>query len=133
MKAHIDTITDLLLGAAYADKRLQGDELQSISAMLCKLLGTDALPQAQTDRIGAFNPAKFDVKAAAGRLRFESAENKRKVLELVASVSESDDEIDMAEDAYLRKVAAGLGLSDADIKDLTIEVLEDDELGGLLS
>lgn len=132
MKAHIDTITDLLLGAAYADKRLQGDELQSISAMLCKLLGTAALPQAQTDRIGAFNPAKFDVKAAAGRLRFESAENKRKLLELVASVSESDDEIDMAEDAYLRKVAAGLGLSDADIKDLTIEVLEDDEIGGLL-
>lgn len=133
MKAHIDTITDLLLGAAYADKRLEGGELKSISAMLCKLLGTDTLPAAQNDRITGFNPAKFDVKAAAGRLRFESAENKRKVLELVASVSESDDEIDMAEDAYLRKVAAGLGLSDDDIKDLTIEVLEDDELGGLLS
>jgi uncharacterized tellurite resistance protein B-like protein len=132
MKAHIDTITDLLLGAAYADKRLEGGELKSISAMLCKLLGTDELPAAQHERITGFNPAKFDVKAAAGRLRFESAENKRKVLELVASVSESDDEIDMAEDAYLRKVAAGLGMSDADIKDLTIEVLEDDELEGIL-
>ncbi len=132
MKAHIDTITDLLLGAAYADKRLEGGELKSISAMLCKLLGTDELPAAQNERITGFNPAKFDVKAAAGRLRFESAENKRKVLELVASVSESDDEIDMAEDAYLRKVAAGLGMSDADIKDLTIEVLEDDELEGIL-
>jgi uncharacterized tellurite resistance protein B-like protein len=133
MKAHIDTITDLLLGAAYADKRLEGGELKSISSMLCKLLGTDTLPAAQSERIQGFNPAKFDVKAAAGRLRFESAENKRKVLELVASVSESDDEIDMAEDAYLRKVAAGLGLSDADIKDLTIEVLEDDEISNLLT
>jgi uncharacterized tellurite resistance protein B-like protein len=133
MKAHIDTITDLLLGAAYADKRLEGGELKSISAMLCKLLGVDTLPAAQSERIQGFNPAKFDVKAAAGRLKFESNENKRKVLELVASVSESDDEIDMAEDAYLRKVAAGLGMSDDDIKDLTVEVLEDDELEGLLS
>jgi hypothetical protein len=133
MKAHIDTITDLLLGAAYADKHLEGDELTSISTMLCKLLGTATLPAAQRDRIAAFNPAKFDVKAAAGRLKFESAENKRTVIELVASVSESDEEIDMAEDAYLRKVAAGLGLSDADIKDLTIEVLEDEELDGLLA
>ncbi|MBX7083797.1 MAG: TerB family tellurite resistance protein [Nannocystaceae bacterium] len=132
MKAHIDTITDLLLGAAYADKRLEGDEIAALSSMLCKLLGTETLPQAQTDRIGSFNPAKFDVKAAAGRLRFEAPENKRKVLELIASVTESDDEIDLAEDAYLRKVAAGMGMSDADIKDLAIEVLEDDELGELL-
>ncbi len=132
MKAHIETITDLLLGAAYADKKLEGDELASISAMLCKLLGTDTLPQAQTDRIGEFNPAKFDVKATAGRLRFESPENKRKVLELIASVSESDEELDFAEDAYLRKVATGMGLSESDIADLTIEVLEDDELDGLL-
>lgn len=132
MKAHIDTITDLLLGSAYADKRLEGGELAAITAMLCKLLGTDTLPQAQADRITAFNPARFDVAAAAGRLAGESAANKRKLLELVASVSESDDEIDLAEDAYLRKVAAGMGMSDADIADLTIEVLEDDDLAGLL-
>lgn len=132
MKAHIETITDLLLGAAYADKRLEGDELASITAMLCKLLGTDTLPKAQSDRLTGFNPAKFDVKAAAGRLRFESPENKRKVLELIASVSESDSELDMAEDAYLRKVAVGMGLSESDIADLTIEVLEEDQLAGLL-
>ncbi|MBK6916990.1 MAG: TerB family tellurite resistance protein [Deltaproteobacteria bacterium] len=132
MKAHIDTITDLLLGSAYADKRLEGGEIAAIEGMLCKLLAVDALPQAQKDRIAGFNPAKFDATAAAGRLRFESAENKRTVLELIASVSESDDEIDMAEDAYLRKVAAGMGISDADIADLAIEVLEDDELDGIL-
>ncbi len=133
MKAHIDTITDLLLGAAYADKRLEGDEVTSISAMLCKLLGTDTLPAAQLAQMSAFNPAKFDVTAAAGRLRSESAENKRTVLELVATVTESDEEIDMAEDAYLRKVAAGMGMSDDDIADLTVEVLGDDELDGLLT
>jgi uncharacterized tellurite resistance protein B-like protein len=133
MKAHIETITDLLLGAAYADKRLEGEELDAITSMLCKLLGADKLPKAQSDRITQFNPAKFDVKAAAGRLRFESPENKRKVLELIASLNESDEELDMAEDAYLRKVAVGMGLSEKDISDLTIEVLEEDELQGLLS
>ena len=39
----------------------------------------------------------------------------------------------MAEDAYLRKVALGLGMSAADIKDLTVEILEDEDLDGLLS
>ncbi len=132
MKAHIDTITDLLLGSAYADKRLEGGELAAITAMLCKLLGTAALPKAQSDRIAGFNPAKFDVAKTAATLKAESVESKRKVLELIASVSESDDEIDLAEDAYLRKVAAGMGISEAEIADLTVEVLEDDELEGLL-
>jgi uncharacterized tellurite resistance protein B-like protein len=132
MKAHVDTITDLLLGAAYADKQLQGGELDAIRSMLVKLLGVKNLPQAQADRITAFNPAKFDITAATAKLKFESAETKRKVIELVASVSDSDEELDMAEDAYLRKVAKGLGLTDDDIKDLTIEVLEDDALDGIL-
>ena len=132
MKAHVDTITDLLLGAAYADKQLQGGELDAIRSMLVKLLGVKNLPQAQADRITAFNPAKFDITAATAKLRSESAENKRKIIELVASVSDSDEELDMAEDAYLRKVATGLGLSDADIKDLTIEVLEDEDIDGML-
>ena len=132
MKAHVDTITDLLLGAAYADKKLQGGELDAIRGMLVKLLGVKNLPQAQADRITAFNPAKFDLTAATAKLKFESAETKRKIIELVASVSDSDEELDFAEDAYLRKVASGMGLSDDDIKDLTIEVLEDEELDGIL-
>jgi len=132
MKAHVDTITDLLLGAAYADKQLQGGEIDAIRSMLVKLLGVKNLPQAQADRITAFNPAKFDITAATAKLRSESAETKRKIIELVASVSDSDEELDMAEDAYLRKVATGLGLSDADIKDLTIEVLEDEDIDGML-
>jgi uncharacterized tellurite resistance protein B-like protein len=132
MRAHVDTITDLLLGAAYADKKLQGGELDAIRSMLCKLLGTAKLPAAQAERITAFNPAKFDLNAATAKLRFESAETKRKIIELVASVSDSDEELDFDEDAYLRKVAKGLGMSDKDIADLTIEVLEAEQLDGLL-
>jgi uncharacterized tellurite resistance protein B-like protein len=128
MKEHIDTITDLLLGAAYADKRLEGEELASIRKKLSKLLGTDELPDAQQARLKSFNPAKFDAKKAAESLSSETEEHKRKILELIASVNESDDVLDMDEDAYLRKVAAGLGISEDQISDLTIEMLEDDDI-----
>lgn len=128
MKQHIDTITDLLLGAAYADKRLESKEREAIGAMLTKLLGVSALPDAQRDRIKAFNPAKLDVAASAGALASLAAADKRKLIDLVASVNEADGEIDLAEDAYLRKVAQALGLPDSEIDDLTIEMIEQDEL-----
>lgn len=128
MKEHIDTITDLLLGAAYADKRLEAKERDAITAMLTKLLGVSDLPDAQRDRIKAFNPAKLDVKEAGSKLALLSGDEKRKVLDLVASVTESDDEIDLAEDAYLRKVAEGLGIPDSEIDSLAIEIIEDDDL-----
>jgi hypothetical protein len=132
MKEHVDTITDLMLGAAYSDKRLEGDEIASISQLLCKLLGTSKLPDAQTQRIGGFNPAKFDVKKASASLAKLSAADKRTVLELIAKVNESDETIDLDEDAYLRKVALGMGMKESEIGDLTIEVLPDDEVEGLL-
>lgn len=132
MKEHIDTITDLMLGAAYADKRLEGQELAAIRSMVVKLLGSPALPQATENRIKSFNPARFDVRTAARSIAKLTHEQKRKVLELVATVADSDDELDFAEDAYLRKVAEGLGLGDEDLEGMTIEIVEEDELEGFL-
>jgi len=128
MKEHIDTITDLLLGAAYADKRLESKERDAITSMLTKLLGVSDLPDAQRDHIKAFNPAKLDIKEASSKLALLSGDDKRKVLDLVASVTESDDEIALAEDKYLRKVAEGLGIPESEIDSLTIEIIEDDDL-----
>jgi len=133
MKEHIDTITDLLLGAAYADKRLEGEELRAITKMVCKLLGADELPDAQAAQLKAFNPAKFDVAAAAGSLSSLSDDDKKRVLDLVASLNESDDVIDMDEDAYLRKVANGLGVDESVIAEHTIEILSDEDLDGMLA
>jgi uncharacterized tellurite resistance protein B-like protein len=128
LKDHIDTITDLMLGAAYADKRLEGKELDAIGNMLCHLLGVSALPDAQKARIKAFNPAKHDAVAAAKSLGPLDDEERRKVLDLVASVNDSDDELDLDEDAYLRKVAKGLGVPDDELGDLALEILEEDDL-----
>jgi len=133
MKEHIDTITDLLLGAAYADKRLEGEELRAITKMVCKLLGTDELPEDQSARLKAFNPAKFDVDTAGASLSSLGDDDKKTILDLIASLNESDDELDLDEDAYLRKVAGALGVDESVIADMTIEVLSDEDLDGMLA
>ncbi|MEM7154827.1 MAG: TerB family tellurite resistance protein [Myxococcota bacterium] len=132
LRQHTDTITDLLLGAAYADKRLEGEELTAIRTMIARLVGTVTVPSRIEDRIRAFNPAKHDIAAATGSLKDLGADDKKTVIELVASVNDSDDELDFDEDAYLRKVASGLGLSDDEIAGLTLEIIESGKQDGLL-
>jgi len=132
MKEHIDTITDLLLGAAYSDKRLEGNELASIRDMLGKILGVDELPTPLRDRLKVFNPAKFNIQTATATLQELSIDDKRTIMDLIATVSEADDVTDLDEDAYLRRVAAGLGIPDEDIESLEIEILDDDDLAGIL-
>lgn len=133
MLEHIDTFTDLLLGAAYADKRLEGREVSTIRALLERVVGESPLPAELDARIRAFNPAKHDPRGAAATLWFLSHEDKRAVVDLIAKVTEADGEIDLAEDDYLGKVALGLGMSTEEIAELTIQIIEDDELDGLLT
>ena len=133
MIEHIDTFADLLLGAAYADKRLEGREIATIRALLEKVAGESPLPEALDARMRSFNPATHDAQGAAATLWFLSKEDKRTVIDLIAKVTEADEEIDLAEDEYLRKVALGLGMSDQEIAEFTIEIIEEDELDGLLA
>jgi uncharacterized tellurite resistance protein B-like protein len=130
---HIDTFADLLLGAAYADKRLEGREIDTIRALLERAAGESPLSAELQARIKAFNPAKHDARGAAATLWFLSSTDKRTVVDLVAKVTEADGEIDLAEDDYLRKVALGLGMSDEEIAEITIQIIDDDELDGLLT
>lgn len=131
MKQHIETITQLLLGAAYADKRLEGAEVVRIEQILGQVLGAE--PGADTRAlIHTFNPATFNVHSTAATLLDLDAGEKRKLLELIASINEADDELDLAEDAYLRHVALGMGVDEADIADLTLDVLDDEEMFGML-
>jgi uncharacterized tellurite resistance protein B-like protein len=130
---HIDTFTDLLLGAAYADKRLEGREIDTIRALLERVAGESPLSPAIEARFRSFNPAKHDAQGAAATLWFLSNPDKRTVIDLIAKVTEADGEIDLAEDDYLRKVALGLGMSDAEIAEFTIQIIEEDDLDELLA
>lgn len=132
MKDNIDTLTDLLLGAAYADKRLEGREMETIRALLERVTAQSPLPESVEARIRDFNPAKHDPIESAKSLRFLSLEDRRTVADLLVWVIEADEEIDLDEDAYIRKVAHALALSEEDIKEVTLEVIEDEKLDGLL-
>ena len=133
MKQHIETITSLLLGAAYADKRLEGAEVTRIRTILQQILGGGALEPRHEEALAGFNPAAFNVHAASASLRDLDSRDKRTLLELIASVNEADDELDLAEDTYLRNVALGLGLPESEFSDLALEVLSEDEMLGLLN
>lgn len=133
MKQHIETITQLLLGAAYADKRLAGAEVTRIRSLLSTLLGGAEVPEELVHLINRFSPAAFNVQQAAAGLDGLATDEKRKLLELVASVNEADEELDLAEDIYLRTLAAALGLAEEDYSDLTLEILAGEELHGLLA
>lgn len=132
MKHHILTITDLLLGAAYADKRLEGQEKDKIRSLLAKLAGGKQFPAAVEARFREFSPAAFDAEAAGKKLA-HLGNDRRKILEMIAAVTESDAEIDHAEDRYLRQVAEAMGLAEKEFRDLIVDFQEVDELEGLFS
>lgn len=133
MKQHVETIIQLLLGAAYADKRLAGAEVTRIRAILAQILGGSALDPRHEEALASFNPAAFNVHATATSLKGLDSRDKRTLLELIASVNDADDELDLAEDAYLRNVALGFGVPESEFSDLALEVLAEDEMLGLLN
>jgi len=113
-------LTDLLLGAAYADLELKDQERDCVRALLEDLAGE--LPVDVELRLTAFDPAKFDVEAAAAPFRGDPEDDRNRLLHLVSAVNESDEEIDFSEDDYLRSLAKALGLPAKALEGLTIEM-----------
>jgi uncharacterized tellurite resistance protein B-like protein len=113
-------LTEVLLGAAYADQELKDQERDEVRALLEELAGE--LPTDVELRLTAFDPKKFDLAAAAAPFRGDSEDDRKRLLHLVSAVNEADDEIDFSEDDYLRALAKALGLSDKALEGLTIEM-----------
>ena len=89
-------------------------------------------PAERSAQLRSFNPGAFNVHSVAATLHGLDPADKRKLLELIASVNDADDELDLAEDAYLRHVALGMGVPESEIADLTLDVLDDEEMFGML-
>jgi uncharacterized tellurite resistance protein B-like protein len=117
-------LSELLLGAAYADKELKDQEKDEVKKLLQGLGGED-LPADVQAKIASFDPASFDLAASAALFKGDSEDDRKKLLLLVAAVHEADDEIDFAEDDYLRALAEALGLPKAALEGLVIEVEEE--------
>jgi uncharacterized tellurite resistance protein B-like protein len=113
-------VCELLLGAAYADQELHRLEKTEIRALLTELAG-ERLVEVEAC-IASFEPAKFDMKTTAGIFRDDSEELRRKLLLLVSTVIEADEQIDLAENEYLCDLAAALVLPDSALEGLTVDV-----------
>jgi uncharacterized tellurite resistance protein B-like protein len=122
-------ICDLLLGAAHADSQFTDRERVTVRELLSDLFGSDQLPSEVEARIDLFQPDKFAVDTAAEPFRTDSVDEKKKLLYLVAAVHEADEELDFAEDDYMRALGLALELPAEALKELVIDVeVEADDL-----
>jgi|ERR1700733_5334804 len=117
-------LCDVLMGAAYADKNLRDQERDEVRALLEELGGE--LPVEAEQRIASFDPKKFDLVTAALPFKADTADERRKLLFLVSAVIEADEEIDFAEDDYLRALAKALGLPASALAGLTVDIEAED-------
>lgn len=122
-------VADLLMDAAYADNRLEGEEKTAIKRMLREILDVASLPMDLDFRVDEFDPKRFDRDKTLAAFAGDPKDLKQRLLELVAAVHAADGEIDFAEDAQLRAVGAGLGLQPEDFQELVVEVIEEIDLG----
>lgn len=118
-----EKIADLMMGAAFADKRLDGREMVAVRKLLAQAMGADTIGDTMEARLKAFRPSGFDPAATARGLGLTSDDDKRNLLELISAVTEADKELDLDESEYLEKVAGALDLPRQTFTDLTMEVL----------
>ncbi len=113
-------LCELLLGAAYADGELQPQEKVEIRALLTELAGESRVEVEAC--IAAFEPAKFDLSSVVGYFRDDSEDERRRLLLLVSTVIEADEEVDLAENEYLRTLASALALPPSALDGLVVDV-----------
>jgi uncharacterized tellurite resistance protein B-like protein len=113
-------LCELLLGAAYADDELHPAEKTEIRALLVELAGELRIEVEAC--IASFEPAKFDLQSIIGIFQDDSEEERLRLLRLVSTVIEADDEIDLSENEYLRKLAVELNLPKSSLEGLVVDV-----------
>lgn len=120
MHDRIFPLCELLLGAAYADAELHPRETTEIRALLVELAGEARIEVEAC--IASFEPAKFDLQALVGYFRDDSEAARMKLLLLASTVIEADDELDLAENEYLRALAAALALPASALDGIALDV-----------
>lgn len=129
VRDRILVLTDLFMGALWADDEFSEDEQRAVRALLADLLQVtpSSLPPAIEERIGSFDPLSFDLDAAALDFVADPPMAKRRLLELVGRMVDADGVVDMKEDEYLRRLAGLLKMDYEEYSDLVLD-FEIDEL-----
>ena len=131
VRDRILVLTDLFLGALWADDEFTEDEQKAVRDLLAGLLdvSSEALPEQVEERIHDFDPLSFDLETSASDFVADPPMAKRRLLELVGRMVDADGVLEMQEDEYLRRLAHALGLEYSDYSNLTLDH-EIDELRG---
>lgn len=114
-------VCDLLLGAAYADEEFKDREREEVRDMLADLTGAKLTEELEA-RIENFDAKRFDVAKTAAQFKPDTEDDRRRLLFLVAAVHEADEELDFAEDDYLRTLAKALDLPEGALKGMIVDV-----------
>lgn len=114
-------LCELLLGAAYADDDFKDREEDEVRGLLQDLAGGELSVELET-KIAAFDPKAFDFDAAVAHFKGDPEDDRKRVVFLVAAINDADEEVDFAEDEYLRKLAKALALPDDSLSGMTIDV-----------
>ena len=120
-EAGLLVVTDILLGAAHADGTSDGSEVMAVRDLLKELHGGKALPEALEKRITSFSPKTFVLEESAEAFLKNGTLEKRKLLELCCTIRDADEEIDFAEDEYIKQLGAALGMKSSEYADLTLD------------
>lgn len=129
VRDRIAGLTDLFMGALWADEEFSEDEQKAVRQLLADLLELtpSSLPANVEDHITRFDPLVFDLDAVATDFADDAPSAKLRLLELVGRVANSDGVLHLKEEAYLRQLAALLGVEYDDFSKLTFDY-EVDEL-----
>ena len=114
-------LCDLLLGAAYADTQFEAREREEVRELLADLSGAKLSTELE-NRIAKFDPKTFDLAKTAAEFKRDDIDDRRRVLFLVAAINDADEEVDFAEDEYLRALAAALDLPSSALAGLTVDI-----------
>src|SRR5690606_4210610 len=119
----IFVLTDLVMGAGWADDEFAEDEQRAVRRVIADLVAVepDALPAPVEKRIRDFDPLKSDLEAAARDFADDPPMAKRRLLELVGRMVDADGVVDMQEDEYLRRLAGHLGMEYSEYSDLVLD------------
>ena len=113
------------MGAAYADKEFKDREREEVREMLADLSGSKLTPELEA-RIKGFDPKAFDLTKTAAAFKGDTEDERRRLLFLVAAINDADEEVDFAEDEYLRALAKALDLPASALVGMTIDVEVED-------
>lgn len=114
-------MTDVLLGAVYADSERTDAEIAAVKKLITSVFDGE-LPADVAARLDDFDASKFELDTALEPFVSDPPELHRKLLELVAAVRDADEIHDLEEDAYITRVAGMLGVPKLAYADLVLDL-----------